>query len=115
MISLLLFGCNHDTDVNYELVYIDDGALQCESDGLSAEQTAQILINNGIDVVSSYCGYLSGIAVAAQCGLGDTNINLHNVNVQNIPDARELGFESVSSLKNNDDIGYVIIECPDQT
>lgn len=114
-ITLFLIGCNHDADENHVLAYIDDGAVQCESDGLSADQTAQILIDDGIDVMLSHCGYLSGIAVAAQCGLGNTNINLHTINIQNIYDARELGFEPVSSLKHGDDIGYVIIECPNQT
>ncbi len=115
LITLFVVGCNHDADENTGLVYIDDGAIQCESNGLSVEQTAQILIDGGIAVTSSYCGYLSGIAVAAQCGLGDININLHKINIQNISDAKKLGFESVVSLRNGDDIGYVIIECPNQT
>ncbi len=97
---------------NKEIVYINDGAIQCESGGLSEAETAQQLIDNGIDVSSSMCGYLSGVAVAAQCGLGDVNINLHVINIQNIPDALELGFKPVSSLKRDDDSGYVVIQCP---
>jgi hypothetical protein len=96
---------------NYEIIYIDDGAVQCESKGLSKEQTAQKLIDNGIDVIDSQCGYLSNFVVPTLCGLGDTNINLHTINAQNLSDAQALGFESVSTLKRGDDIGYGIAAC----
>ena len=119
LVSLILIGCNHESDggnlsESQEIVYINDGTVQCESEGLSEIETAQQLIDNGIDVISSMCGFLSGIAVAAQCGLGDVNINLHIVNIQNVADAQELGFEPVSSLKRANDKGYVIIECQAQ-
>ncbi len=96
---------------NYEIIYIDDGAVQCESEGLSKEQTAQKLIDNGIDVIDSQCGYLSNLMVATLCGLGDANINLHTINAQDLSDAQALGFESISTLKHDDDIGYVITDC----
>jgi len=79
---------------------------------VSEQQTAQILIAKGINVVASQCGYLSGVAVAAQCGLGDINIHLHTINARNLPEAQALGFKSVSTLKREDDTGYVIIDCP---
>ena len=96
---------------NYEIIYIDDGAVQCESKGLSKEQTAQKLIDNGIGVIDSQCGYLSNFVVPTLCGLRDTNINLHIINAQNLSDAQALGFESVSTLKRGDDIGYGIAAC----
>ena len=100
-------------DVNYELIYIDDGAVQCVSPGLTEKETAQVLIDRGIDVINSKCGYLSDLAVAALCGLGDTNINLHEITSQNLQDAQALGFESVSTLRNGDNAGYEAIDCPE--
>ena len=111
---VILFGivsCGSGKNDNHEIVYINDGAIQCESEGMSQQETAQILINGGIDVIKSQCGYLSGIDVAAQCGLGDNNINLHTINIQNLIDAQALGFDTVLTLNRDDDIGYVIIEC----
>ena len=107
----VIVGCNTNTDIDTKIVYIDDGAIQCEYEGMSEIETAQILIDNGMDVLKSQCGYLSGIAVAAQCGLGDTSINLHTIPIQNLPDAQSLGYDSVSTLKRDNDIGYVITEC----
>ena len=112
---LLIAGCdvNKEPDVltGNELVYIDDAAVQCEKEGMATTESAQLLTNKGIDVISSYCGFLTEVAIAAQCGLGDANINLHEVNSNNVPNAQEFGFKPVSSLKLESDIGYQIIDC----
>jgi len=100
-------------ELAYELIYIDNSAVQCESPGLTEKETAQILIDNDIDVINSKCGYLSDIAVAALCGLGDTKINLHKITSQNLQDAKALGYEPVSTLKNGDNVGYEVIDCPE--
>ncbi|MFC1751380.1 hypothetical protein ACFL2V_21595 [Pseudomonadota bacterium] len=114
---LFMTGCNHDKEPSVlngnDLIYINDGAIQCETEGMTTTESAQLLINKGIDVISSYCGFLTGIEAATQCGLGDTNINIHEINSQNVPDAQEVGFEPVSTLKQETDIGYQIIECPE--
>ena len=96
---------------NHETVYINNGSIQCESDGLSPAATAQTLMDNGIEVTLSQCGRLTGLAVAAQCGLGNININVHTINPGNLADAEALGFKSVAILKQDDDKGYAIIEC----
>ena len=44
------------------LVYIDNNAVQCESDGFSPDETARVLRDNGISVSESFCGYLTGVA-----------------------------------------------------
>ena len=113
VVLFAIVACDTDSEKYTEIVYINDGAIQCESDGMSVIETAQVLIDNGIDVIKSQCGYLSGVVVAAQCGLGDININLHTIPIQNLPDAQSLGFESVLTLRRDDDIGYVVIECPE--
>jgi basic membrane lipoprotein Med (substrate-binding protein (PBP1-ABC) superfamily) len=102
-----------DTGDEKATIYINNGAIQCESEGMSAQQTAQQLIDNGIDVVMSNCGSLTGVAVPTACGQGDIYINLHVINAQNLPDAQELGFETVSSLKTEEGVGYMILGCED--
>ena len=109
----LITACSsfNEAGTGNEIVYINNGAIQCESKGLSETETAQTLINEGIDVLKSQCAHMTGIAVATQCGLGGTNINLHTINTQNLSDAKAVGFLSISDLKNGDDPGYKIIDC----
>ncbi len=117
--TLLLMGCAHKTsettiDDSLALVFINNGSIQCESQGLSQTETAQALINKGIDVVSSKCAYLTGIAAPAQCGLPGTLINLHVINAQNVPDAKDIGFKLASTLRLDNTKGYEIMKCQDR-
>jgi hypothetical protein len=113
ILFLCLQGCVQDDDSGDDRVtiYINNGAIQCESEGLSEQETAQQLIDNGIDVVMSTCGMLTGVVVPAACGEGDIYINLHVIYAQNLPDAQGLGFETVSALKTEDGVGYMILGC----
>lgn len=118
-VASILTGCNEEskdseptTNKNYEVVYINDGAIQCESEGLSEKESAQIMIEKGIDVIDSNCAYRTGVEYEAKCGLGDGNINVHTIHSQSLPDAQALGFESVSTLRIGNNIGYEDIECP---
>ena len=111
-ITLGIAGCNDtQTESDSAWVYINDGAVQCEFDGLNKTQTAQNLIDYNVEVIESNCGYISGIEVAAQCGLGDSNINLHLINEEQVADAQNIGYELVSTLENDNDVGYEIIDC----
>jgi hypothetical protein len=113
ILFLCLHGCVQDDDTGDDRVtiFINNGAIQCESDGLSEQETAQQLVDNGIDVVNSTCGMLTGVAVPTVCGEGDIYINLHVIYSQNLPDAQALGFEIVSALKTEDGVGYMILGC----
>ena len=93
-----------------ELVYISNGSKQCELGSTPPEVTSQILVKNGIDVISSHCGYLTGMAVAAVCGGSTLEINLHAINAQNVQDAENVGFESVSGLLEQG-AGFQVVEC----
>ncbi|HID80974.1 MAG TPA: hypothetical protein EYH06_04340 [Chromatiales bacterium] len=95
---------NNDKSDDTALVYIDNGAIQCESKGKTPAQTAQILINYGIDVISSKCA-VSG-AVATVCGGKTAGINLHEIWPQNISDAIEQGFSKAEDLEE-----YQVVEC----
>lgn len=105
-----LIACNSSDDQRV-YVYIDDGAIQCESPGLSVEKTAQPLIDYGVDVFESSCAYITGIAIAAQCGLGDSNINIHLIDKENVIDAQNIGYEPVSTLVDDGYLGYETVEC----
>ncbi len=98
---------------DHELVYINNGSIQCESGGLSPAETAQKLVNRDIMVTQSQCGTLSGLAVPAQCGAGNININIHSIDSAALVDAEALGFKSVTTLAKGSDKGYTIIKCPE--
>jgi len=93
------------------LVYISTGSKQCQNNGMSHNVTAQLLIDKGVDVISSHCGDITGLLVPAACGADTLEINLHTINSQNIPDAQNEGFEPVSKLSERIGVGYQVIEC----
>ncbi len=80
------------------LVYADREVRQCESDGMSPEASAQILINAGIDVLQSTCGIRTGVEYPAVCGGGTADILVHEIRSVNLPDAEQLGFQEISTL-----------------
>jgi hypothetical protein len=54
IVLAFLAGCGSESsdDINHVFVYKDDGAVQCETAGMSPEDSAQPLIDIGIDVQS---------------------------------------------------------------
>ncbi len=112
----LLGGCGADVTVSikdddFVFIYTSTGAVQCESAGQTTEQTAQQLIAGGIDVTQSQCGIRTGVNVVSQCGAADITINLHQIKRQNLPDARLLGFDSISTLRHQGGAGYDVLNC----
>lgn len=94
------------------LIYADRGARQCESDGLSPEESAQILINAGIDVLASTCGIITGVAFPAVCGGGTPDILVHQIRSVNLPDAEQLGFQEINTLVDPAaGTSYQLVEC----
>ena len=66
---VVITACTNGNDVNtnQEIVYIKDAAIQCEFEGLSEIETAQILIDSGIDVLQSQCGCITnGFALSSK-------------------------------------------------
>ncbi len=110
MFSLLL-SCTSPTEKETAQVYMNKGAVQCESSGLSKEESAQRLIDNGIDVLKSECGQLTGVAFATVCGGATGDINLHTIVSQNLLDAERLGYESIADLAQDSALGFIVIEC----
>lgn len=97
-----------------ELVYISDGSIQCEPGKMSIHETAQILLDDGIDVLNSSCGFLTGVVVMTACGAGTTMINLHEIKSENVSDAEHLGFSAVATIDVESGLGYEVIKCPDE-
>ena len=112
VITLALSACvsNNPPKENI-IVYINNGAIQCESKGQSKDQTAALLVKQGIKVKSSQCGHLTNIMVAAVCGMQDININTHQIAANDLEKSRLLGFENVTQLKQGNDIGYALANC----
>ena len=94
------------------LVFESRQAIQCGSRGLTTQQSAQKLVNGGIDVLESNCGVNTGVAFATLCGLGTGDILIHKIRRVNLADAEQLGFSSVATLQNPAaGIGYAKVDC----
>ena len=88
---------------SYVKVYKHDGLILCENMGIDPNVMAQELINAGIDVVCSQKGHDGLPQLPALCGVPTGSINIHKINLANLPDAEALGFESVGNLTNYQD------------
>lgn len=82
------------------LVYEGRQSLQCETRGLTTRESAQKLINGGIDVIASNCGAITGIAYPALCGSPTGEILIHEIRQVNLPDAEQRGFQPVRTLQD---------------
>ena len=109
--SLVLTACANTAPQESAWVYINSGAIQCESDGQTGAETELLLTAENIRVTNTQCGHLANIAVIAMCGGPATNINVHEINVADLKKAQDLGFENVTTLKQKDHAGYDVTEC----
>src|SRR5215470_4377599 len=82
------------------LVYESRQAITCGTRGLTTQQSAQKLINGGIDVIQSNCGTVTGIALPAVCGIDSAEIIIHEIRRANLHDAGQRGFHPVSELQD---------------
>ena len=94
------------------LVFESKQAVQCESRGIPLAESANRLVEAGIDVLESHCGQETGVAYTTVCGGGTTAINLHRINAVNLATANALGFASVDELIDTDrGTGFEIVDC----
>ena len=94
------------------LVYESRQAIQCTTRGLTTQQSAQKLVNGGIDVLESNCGVSTNLVFAAVCGGGTGDIIIHKIRSSNLADAEQRGFSSVATLQNpTTGIGYAKVDC----
>ncbi|MCL1078894.1 hypothetical protein D5R81_02540 [Parashewanella spongiae] len=102
--SVLLMGCSMSENLSAQDsskvdVYINDGSVQCMGGGKTVKQTERLLEKEGINVYSSTCGDINGMAVISVCGAGGLHINVHSIDEGKVPEAEKLGFKPVSLLK----------------
>ena len=87
-------------------------SLNSEFEGLSLDDTANVLIEAGIDVLSSQCGFVTGLGIVTVCGAGTLDINIHEIPAQSIEDAEDLEFSQIEDLIDEETgVGYQTIEC----
>ena len=115
-VTLLLAACVEDSvTLDNSLVYANREVRQCESDGVSPEESAQILINAGIDVINSTCGIRTGVEYPAVCGRGTVDILVHEIRSVNLSDAEQLGFQEISTLIDAAvGTSYELVDCADR-
>ncbi len=97
------------TSSDSQLVYMNAGAIQCEYKGKTLNETAQLLNEKDIDVLSSQCG-VTNMMYPSVCGAGNGALNLHRINASNLESAKTIGFNPVSELENSG-VGYQIVDC----
>ena len=105
VLAVLLPGCGDEPAPGTSqpgdlLVYESRQAVQCGSRGLTTGQSAQKLIDGGIDVIASNCGVVTGVAYAAVCGQATGEILIHEIRRVNVPDAEQRGFNPVTELQD---------------
>jgi hypothetical protein len=94
------------------LVYEGRQSVQCGTRGLTTQQSAQKLIDGGIDVIESNCGVITGVAFAAVCGGGTGEILLHEIRSVNLADAEQRGFKAASTLTDRaSGVDYAKVDC----
>jgi len=96
------------------LIYKSTEAVQCGFEGFSIDDTANELIEAGVDVLLSQCGITTGLIVATVCGAGTFDINIHEIPAQNIEDAEDLEFSQIEDLIDEEaGVGYQTTDCND--
>ncbi len=80
------------------LVFADREVRQCESDGMLPAESAQILIDGGLDVIQTTCGFQTGVEYPTVCGAKTADIIVHQIRSVNLPDAEKLGFQNIITL-----------------
>lgn len=109
--TILLSACVTTVPQKSVWVYINSGAIQCESKGKTGTETALLLKSENIAVAKTECGHLVNVAVIAMCGGPTSNINVHHISNADLEKAQALGFENVTTLKQQDNPGYEFGEC----
>lgn len=93
------------------LVYINSGAIQCESEGKTGAETALLLSRDNIKVTKTECAHISNLVVITMCGGPVANINVHTISSEDLEKALALGFKNITILKQKDHIGFDVNEC----
>ena len=97
-----LTACATNPSSNTIKVYKSDQSQQCMNNAISPEDMHRELVSAGIDVMCMQKNS-DGMMHAAVCG-GETGaINVYVIDKDGLPDAKALGYSSVSELPNYQD------------
>ncbi len=117
LLVFCLISCGSEDDSNglpaeNIIVYISEGSTQCNDDGINSSDSAQTLINTGIDVLATLCGFTTGLDRLTVCGAQTNSIIAHEIRKVNLIDANNLGYEDIESLVDEDNmLGYETRAC----
>ncbi len=97
------------------MVFESRNALQCETTGISPNDSAAKLSKAGIEAMETQCGQRTGVAYPAACGMGTGTLLIHKIAQTDLEAAKQAGFEAVSELVNLDEgRGYEFIDCSEE-
>lgn len=114
MLVICFSSCNMDSVAQNIVVYIDKANTQCNMDGLGIKQSEQTLIDAGVDVIKTMCGYKTGLAYPAVCGGNTSDIIAHKIASTDLNNAKQYGYQAISTLVDTDNmLGYEIGPCAD--
>lgn len=112
MLVTLLSGCTAVVDTQTVDVYESRGASQCESAGLTPQQSADKLHQAGLAVSHSHCALRTDLMFASQCGQPNGEIIIHTVPASAQAKAQALGFAPLADLAQvSGETGYESIAC----
>ena len=109
----VLLGCRDGGSSSGENIFVYDTReiLQCAR-AMSLEESAQRLVDAGVDVLASTCGYRTGVAVPTVCGVPSTAFLAHKIREANLADAEDEGFLDVATLVDAEaGTSYEFVEC----
>ncbi|MDH3975956.1 MAG: hypothetical protein OEV42_16905 [Deltaproteobacteria bacterium] len=58
-----------------------DSSKQCEGPGVPLSEMELELTDNSVEVISSNCGYITGVTAPALCGATTLGINIYEINI----------------------------------
>ncbi len=73
-------------------------------------QSAQALIDGGIDVISSRCAFVVDQSGAIECNYFE-RVNIHAIHTPNLQDAENLGYQNLESLSRDYGLSLSDTEC----
>jgi hypothetical protein len=112
---LFLAACSDNNSdspaVTNILVYDGREILRCAASTEDLTDSAQLLVNDGIDVLSSVCGTPTEQPDPNACTPSVPRLLIHEIRAANETDAEEAGFVNTDSLSTNSEAGFTSIDC----
>lgn len=120
-IVILLPSCGGSSSDDSVYVYDTNLLLGCGFTGNETlAESALVLAQSGVDVLSSSCGMIIGVAWNESCGSPTGEVNLHLIRRESLVDAVPLGYENTESLStfttdqgavDVGEINFEVIDC----